>query len=51
MSHQTNNKILQEAELTVKFHGFKALLCFHLIFLMWKMKVQFYLVEHENQDA
>jgi hypothetical protein len=35
----------------MKFHKFKAQLCFHLISLMWKMEVQFYLEVHENQDA
>lgn len=35
----------------MKFHRFKARLCFHLIPLIRKMKVQFYLEIHENQDA
>lgn len=51
MSHQTSNKILQKAELAMKFHRFKARLCFHLIPLIRKMKVQFYLEVHENQDT
>lgn len=35
----------------MEFHRFKARLSFHLIPLIRKMKVQFYLEVHENQDA